>query len=138
MPIETQRRGIPFDIRECLIKFTIMVISIVIGIWISLEGESYDSFYIASLLQAINNMYDSFGFLNGYSRFTTTFHVFSFLGALLTLLLSIMHFVSNKNFMDTYFFFVFVIALLSIPILYLSIEIYVQLRYGKYWKGEII
>ncbi|MGN1158020.1 MAG: hypothetical protein ACI4TK_17740 [Agathobacter sp.] len=94
--------------------------------------DSFSAFYIASLVQAINNMYDSFGFLKGYNKFITIFQFLAFIGALVTAILSIIHFAPGGNCVNTKIFLVLICVCLSVPVLHFVIEAYMTIRNDLY------
>ena len=121
----------PFTLQQYAVKLLVMFFTIGIGLWCGWH-DSYNAFYIASLIQAINNMYDSFYFLKGYNRFITTFEFVVFIGALITAVLSIIHFAPGGNCLDTDVFLVLITVFLSAPVLHFIIEVYLMIRYDLY------
>lgn len=51
-----KRKNIEWTLREFMFKIGVMAITICIGLWCG-GIDSYNSFYIAVLIQAINNIY---------------------------------------------------------------------------------
>lgn len=122
-----KKKNIGLSLKELAIKMAVMIITIGIGLWCG-WADSYSSFYIAVLVQAISNMYDSSLMLSGYTKFITTFHLFSFFGALISFILSVVHFTNKGNIVDTHFFIVIVAVALCIPLVHYGIEIYWMLK----------
>lgn len=54
----------PFTLQQYAVKLAVMCCTIGIGLWCGWH-DSFSAFYIAALVQAISNMYDSFEFLKG-------------------------------------------------------------------------
>ena len=70
------KKPIPWSLRQLCVKVALMSITVFIGLLCGYH-DSYNSFYIAVLVQAANNAYDSFGLLNGYNRFITILQFYS-------------------------------------------------------------
>ena len=119
------KKPIPWSLRQLCVKVALMSITVFIGLLCGYH-DSYNSFYIAVLVQAANNAYDSFGLLNGYNRFITILQFLSFLGAIA----SILSFagVLTGSPVQAYI----VIGMLSVPILHFLIEIFVMIITEKY------
>ncbi len=126
-----KRKNIVWSLREFVIKIAVMAVTISIGLWCGWT-DSYSAFYIAVLVQAINNLYDSSAFLGGYTKFVTVFQLLAFLGALASAILSIVHFTSKGNVVDTPGFVITIIAALSIPVVHFGIEVYSLIRQDRY------
>lgn len=131
MSIKKQRKKFPFSLQQSVVKFAIMCCTIGIGLWCGWH-DSYGAFYIAVLVQAINNMYDSFGLLKGYNKFITYFQFASFLGALIAAILAIIHFAPGGSCVDTGKCLLLVSICLSIPLIHLGIEAYLMIRNDLY------
>lgn len=121
----------PFTLQQYAVKLAVMSCTIGIGLWCGWH-DSFSAFYIASLVQAINNMYDSFGFLKGYNKFITIFQFLAFIGALVTVILSIIHFAPGGNFVNEEIFLALICVCLSIPVLHFIIEAYLIIRNDLY------
>lgn len=128
---KTKRKKVDWSLRELLIKIAILSITISIGLWCG-WSDSYSSFYIAALIQAINNIYDASAFLQGYTLFVTLFQGANFFGGLLSAIISILHFTAKGKIVDRPIFLVFVTLALSIPVLHFGIEVYCMLREDRY------
>ena len=126
-----KRKNIGWSLRECMIKIAVMIVTISIGLWCG-GTDSYSAFYIAVLIQAVNNIYDSCAFLGGYTKFITVFQLLAFIGALGSAILSIVHFTSKGSVVDAPLFIAGAVAALSIPIVHLGIEVYSMLRQDRY------
>lgn len=126
-----KRKNIGWSLRECVIKIAVMAITISIGLWCGWT-DSYSAFYIAVLIQAINNLYDSSFFLGDYTRFVIVFQLLAFVGALGSAILSIVHFTSQGSIVDAPPFVVGVVIALSIPVVHFGIEVYSMLRQDRY------
>lgn len=131
MAANKQRKRFPFTLQESIIKIAVMSITIAIGLWCGWH-DSYGAFYIAVLIQAINNMYDSFGFLNGYNRFVTFFQMATFIGALVSFIISIIHFAPGGGVVDSRGCLFFICVFLSVPVIHYGIEISCMLHDDKY------
>lgn len=114
-----------------MIKISVMVITVGIGLWCG-WSDSYGAFYIAVLVQAVNNMYDSSAFLSGYTRFVTVFHVIAFGGALFSAIFAVIHFTNNGNVVDAIGFVIAISIALSVPIIHFGIEVYSMIRHNRY------
>ena len=108
-----------------------MIITVAIGLWCG-WSDSYSAFYIAVLVQAVNNLYDSSAFLGGYTRFVTVFQIMAFLGALGSAVLAIVHFTSRGSVVDSRGFVIGIAIALSIPIVHFGIEVYSLVRNNRY------
>lgn len=114
-----------------MFKIAVMAITIGIGLWCGWI-DSYSAFYIAVLVQSINNIYDSSAFLKGYTRFITVFQLLAFIGAVGAFILSIMHFTNQGSVVDTQKFVWGVVIALSIPMIHFGIEVYSMIRQNRY------
>lgn len=126
-----KRKRIDYPLRELVIKASVMLVTLSIGLWCGWQ-DSYSSFYIATLVQAVNNLYDSSGFLEGYTKTITIFQLIAFVGALVAAILSIIHFTDGGNIVDTQQCVIGITLALSIPILHFVIEIYSMIRQNRY------
>lgn len=126
-----KRKNIVWSLREFVIKIAVMSITLSIGLWCGWT-DSYSAFYIAVLVQAINNLYDASAFLSGYTKFVTIFQLLAFVGALGSAILSIVHFTSRGSVVDTLEFVIGITIALSIPIVHFGIEVYSMLRQNRY------
>lgn len=131
MATKRQRKNMPFTLQQYAVKLAVMLCTIGIGLWCGWH-DSFSAFYIASLVQAISNMYDSFEFLKGYNKFITVFQFLAFIGALVTAILSIIHFAPGGNCVNTNSCLVFISVCLSIPVLHFLIEAYLMIRNDLY------
>lgn len=118
-------------LRECLIKFVIILFTSCIGLWCG-WNDSYGSFYIAVLVQAINNMYEATVYFKGYSRFITIFQVMSFVLGAVAVILSIIHFTDGGKVVDNIKMVLAISFALSIPVLHYAIEAYNIIRKEQY------
>ena len=131
MAMKKQKKNLPFTLQQYAAKLAVMFCTIGIGLWCGWH-DSFSSFYIASLVQAISNMYDSFEFLKGYNKFITIFQFLAFIGGLVTAILSIIHFSPGGDYVDTKFFLVLISICLTIPVLHFAIEVYLMIRNDLY------
>lgn len=131
MSIKKHRKNVPYSLRECIVKCLIMLATVSIGLWCGYH-DSYDSFYIAVLIQAFNNIYDSFGFLKGYNRFITGFQLVSFCTAGLAVIASVIHFTNGGEWLDTKKLLIVISMFLCIPIVHWGIEAYLMFRNDLY------
>ena len=127
----TKRKNIGWTLREFMVKIAVMIITVAIGLWCG-WSDSYSAFYIAVLVQAVNNLYDSSAFLGGYTRFVTVFQIMAFLGALGSAVLAIVHFTSRGSVVDSRGFVIGIAIALSIPIVHFGIEVYSLVRNNRY------
>lgn len=116
---------------DCAGKCTVMLITVGIGLWCGWH-DSYSSFYIAALVQAVNNAYESFPFLSGYNKSITGFYLLSILGSVVSFIISIIHFTPDGTCVDNIRFVIGITMLLCIPIVHLGIEIYDMWRKGQF------
>lgn len=126
-----KRKNIVWSLQELVIKIAVMAVTICIGLWCGWT-DSYSAFYIAVLVQSINNLYDSSAFLGGYTKFITIFQLLAFMGALGAAILSIIHFTSHGSIVDTPSFVIGITIALSIPVIHFGIEIYSMIRQNRY------
>ena len=127
----TKRKNIGWTLREFMVKIAVMIITVAIGLWCG-WSDSYSAFYIAVLVQAVNNLYDSSAFFGGYTRFVTVFQIMAFLGALGSAVLAIVHFTSRGSVVDSRGFVIGIAIALSIPIVHFGIEVYSLVRNNQY------
>lgn len=126
-----KKTGLDWSITELLVKIGVLVITIGIGLWMG--SSSFDAFYIAAFIQAINNMYDDSSFFKEYTRWITIYHVVSFFGSLGSLIVFFIHLQGGtENLADNNICMYIVAAVLSLPILYLMIELYKVIRDERY------
>ncbi len=126
-----KRKNIGWTLRELMFKIAVMTVTIGIGLWCGWI-DSYSTFYIAVLVQSINNIYDSSAFLRGYTKFITVFQLLAFMGAVVSFILSIVHFTNRGSIVDTQEFVWGVVIALSIPIIHFGIEVYSMVRENRY------
>ena len=127
-----KKDSLNLDIPSLVIKLAILIITVAIGLFAGIT-TSYLSFYIAACIQAINNMYDDSMFFKGYVPWITWYHIISFLGSLCCILLFFLHIMDSTNFItNSLWSMVFVVIMLSMPALYLLIDIYKTIREGRY------
>lgn len=126
-----KRKNIVWSLREFAIKIAVMSVTISIGLWCGWT-DSYSAFYIAVLVQSINNLYDSSAFLEGYSKFVTIFQLLAFIGALGSAILSIIHFTSQGSVVDTPKFVIGIAIALSVPMVHFGIEVYSMIRQNRF------
>lgn len=131
MATNKQRKRFPLTLQESIRKLAVMSITISIGLWCGWH-DSYGAFYIAVLIQAINNMYDSFSFLKGYTKFVTFFQIATFIGALVSFIISIIHFAPGGKTVDSRGCLFFTCVFLSVPVIHYGIEISCMLRDENY------
>lgn len=126
-----KRKNIGWSLRELVIKIAVMAVTICIGLWCGWT-DSYGAFYIAVLVQAINNLYDASAFFGGYTKFITIFQLIAFFGALGSAILSIVHFTSQGNIVDKPQFVLAIVIALTIPLVHFGLEVYSMLRQDRY------
>lgn len=126
-----KRKDIGWTLQQLMIKIGVMTFTIGIGLWCG-WSDSYSSFYIAVLVQAVNNLYDSCAFLNGYTKFITLFQSLAFIGALGSSILSIIHFTSKGSIIDTQEFVIGIVIALSIPVIHYGTEVYYMIKENRY------
>jgi hypothetical protein len=126
-----KRKNMTWSLREAVFKIAIMTVTVSIGLWCG-WSDSYSSFYIAVLVQSINNLYDSSAFFAGYTKFITTFQLIAFVGALISAILSIIHFTKYGSIVDNLECVIGIAIALSIPIVHFGIEVYSMIRQDRY------
>ena len=126
-----KRENIGWTLRELLMKIAVMSVTIVIGLWCG-WNDSYSSFYVAVLVQAVNNIYDSSAFLEGYTRYITIFQVISFLGAMVSAIIAVIYFASGGTVVITLCWVIGIVIMLSIPVVHFGVEVYCLLRDNRY------
>ena len=127
--MQKRKRNIPLSLRELIVKACFMIATVFIGLWCGLH-DSYSAFYVATLVQAVNNAYDSYKFLSGYNKLITLFHILSFVAAILAGTISIVYFAGAKVGYST--FVCIIVVALSIPPLHYLVEILIKLFTGDY------
>lgn len=117
-----EQKKLNMTLSELVVKMSVMILTTGIGLFCG-ATDSYESFYIAVFMQSINNMYDSFPYLQGYTKFITTFHLLSFIGSLAMCLLSAIYFFSSVTTMESNSIVIIFSIILSVPIIFYGIEI---------------
>ena len=125
----SNKKDIPWPFRRLLVKICLMSATITIGLYCGFT-DSYAAFYVAVLIQAINNAYESFELLAGYNKFITAFQAISLLGAGVSAILSILFFAGAP--LNSLEYVLGITIALSIPVLHFLIEIFVLWWSGKY------
>lgn len=125
----SKKKDIPWSFRQLLVKFFIMSATIVIGLYCGFS-DSYAAFYVAALIQAINNSYESFELLKGYNKFITAFHTVSFVGAGGSIILAILFFAGAP--LNCLGYVLGITIALSVPVLHFLIEVFILWWSGKY------
>ena len=110
---------LPWSFRQLLVKAALTTATIVIGLYCGYL-DSYTAFYVAVLIQAFNNTYESYGLMKGYNRAITVFQTLAFLGAIASGIIAILSFAGVD--VNTPFYMWLVAALLSIPVVHFLIE----------------
>lgn len=110
-----------FELQECMGKFALLTVTVFIGLWCGIKG-SYAAFYIAALIQALNNAYDAFGYLSVYDTVTKAAQAFIFLFAVAVFIISIIHFTEGGEIMDNSGCLIFTTISLSMPIVFWGSE----------------
>ena len=126
-----KQKNLNWSLRELVFKIIVMAVTVSIGLWCGWT-DSYSSFYIAVLVQAVNNIYDSSAFLQGYARFITIFHLVALFGAVVSAILAIMHFTIEGQIVDTPECVIGIVIALSVPIVYFGIELYSMIRHNRH------
>lgn len=127
--MSSKKKDIPWPFRQLLVKSGLMSATIAISLYCGFTA-SYSAFYVAVLVQALNNGYESFELLSGYNRFITAFHTFSFLGAVASAILAVLFF-SGAPLGGLKLVSCITIAL-SIPVIHFLIEAFILWKSGKY------
>ena len=125
----TNSKKLPWSIPELLVKSGVAGITIGIGLWCGFH-DSYNAFYVAALVQSVNNAYDSMNLISGYNRFIAFFHITSFILAIITFIISVIHFCNGD--VNSIKFVIFVIFALSIPVAHYLLEILLKFVAGDY------
>lgn len=123
------KKNIPWTLPQLCVKIGLLSATTVIGLWCG-HKDSYSAFYVAVLVQALNNAYESFGLLGGYTRFITWFHVISFLSAVISAIIAVLFFADAA--VDNQICVWIIAGLLSVPVLHYLIETFILLVKGKY------
>lgn len=125
----SKKKDIPWSFSQLCLKVGLIVITVSIGLWCG-YNDSYSAFYIATVVQALNNAYESFGLLSGYNRFITVFQVLAFFGAVVSVVIALFS-VSGAS-VNSLKFVIIITILLSIPVLHFLIEGAILLISGKH------
>lgn len=126
-----KRENIGWTLREIMVKIAVLSVTITIGLWCGWH-DSYVSFYVAVLVQAINNAYDASNFFSGYKLFITVFQVISFICAIFSVIIAIIFFASGETVFNTFGWVIGIAIALSIPLVHFGIEVYFLLRDNRY------
>lgn len=124
-----KKKDMPDSIQFLATKSGVSLITIAIGLYCGIN-DSHTSFYIASLVQAINNVYDSFSYLSGYNPYITFFHLASFLSAIFVCIISIIHF--SSGYFTGIKTEIAVVVCLCIPVIHFLSEIVIKFFQGRY------
>lgn len=120
---------LPWSFRELLVKAALTTVTIVIGLRCGYR-DSYTAFYVAVLIQAINNAYESYGLMKGYNKGIIVYQTLAFLGATASGIIAILSFAGFD--VNTSFYMWLVAVLLSIPVVHFLIEAVCLFFEGKY------
>lgn len=125
------RNGINLSLQGIVFKMAVLTITISIGLWCGWK-DSYGAFYVAVLVQAINNVYDAAYYLqSGYNKFIVVFQLFAFGGAIISFIIAIIFFTGAEP-IGSIYFMVCTVMMLSVPLIHFGIELYIMLRKGNY------
>ena len=124
-----RKKDIPWSLRQLLVKIGLTAATIAIGLYCGFTA-SYAAFYVAVLVQALNNAYESFTLLAGYNKFITLCHAVSFLGATGSAVLAILFFAGAPLAGQPFVFGI--TTALSIPVVHFLIEAFILWWTGKY------
>lgn len=127
MPL--QKKEISLPLRSLVVKSGLSFITVAIGLYCGYQ-DSFSAFYVATIVQSVNNLYDSYHFLDGYNIFVTVFHLVSFIGAIVASAFAVIHFVGGD--VDSVAHLVFVTVALSVPTVHYLIEVLIKLCTGNY------
>ncbi len=125
----SKKKSLPWSLQALAVKSGLMFATIAIGLWCGAR-DSYSAFYVAALVQSFNNAYESYQLLRGFNKFITGFHLVSFLAAIGSGVIAIIHFAGGN--MDYSWMIALIAIALSIPILHYWIEIFVMWREENY------
>lgn len=120
---------LPWPFRQLWAKAALTITTIIIGLYCGYI-DSYTAFYVAVLIQALNNAYESYGLMKGYNRAITVFQTLAFLGAIASGIIAILSFAGGE--VNTSFHVWLVVAMLSIPVVHFLIEAVCLLVEGRY------
>ena len=123
--------GYKCSLTEVLANFALMSITIGIGLWCG-ASDSYSSFYIAVLIQSLNNMFNAVKYFGGYEKRVVVVQVISFVLAVLATIIAVVHFTPRGGFFDNIWFIIFVTIALSLPAIHLAVEVYTIIRNNEY------
>ena len=115
----SKKKDIPWTLRQLCVKIGVMFATVTVGLWCG-RRDSFSAFYVAVLVQAVNNAYESYGLMSGYNRFITGFHILSFLGAIVSAVAAVLYFAGAAVGVPQCMYAV--VVLLSVPILHFFIE----------------
>ena len=120
---------LPWPFRQLIVKAALTITTIVIGLYCGYL-DSYTAFYVAVLIQALNNAYESYGLMKGYNRTITVVQTLAFLGAIVSGIIAVFSFagVDVNTLCHTWI----VVALLSIPVVHFLIEAVCLILKEKY------
>lgn len=125
----SKKKDIPWPFRQLLLKSCLMAATMIISLYCGFT-DSYAAFYVAVLIQAINNAYESYGLLKGYNKFITAWHTISFFGAVASAILAILFFAGAP--LNGLGYVLGISAALSVPIFHYMIELFILWQSGKY------
>ncbi len=127
--MRSKKKNIPWSFRQLLAKGCLTFFTIIVGMYCGVTTSS-SAFYIAVLIQACNNVYESYGLLEGYNKLVTTFHTISFIGALISAMLAILFFAGAH--LTHWGIMLGVSIALVIPAAHFLFEAYILWNSGKY------
>lgn len=125
--LRKRNTGYKSSLKEVLVSLALMSVTIAIGLWCG-ATDSYSSFYIAVLIQSINNMYNAAKYFDGYERRVVVVQAISFVLALASAIIAIIHFTPNGNIFDCFWAMILITIALSLPAVHLAIEAYYIIR----------
>jgi len=126
--------SVSISLKESAVRIGTDILTIVIGLLCGFFN-SYTAFYIAVLVQAVNNGYEAGSSLEGYDKFNTFFFFISFLSSLAAFVSSVCYFALPQQFgslLSGIPAVIIMASMLSIPVLHMLVDVFIRIAQGNY------
>lgn len=124
-------KNIDWPFPQLVAKILTSICALVISLWFGFM-DSYTSFYIAVLVQSINNFYESFLFLFGYTKYIKIFNLIACCLSVTAFLCSVIYLGDSVSFLQNSCSIRIIILLLFVPIAYFISEAVCMIRDDKF------
>ena len=124
-------KNIDWPFPQLVAKVLTSICVLVISLWFGLR-DSHTSFYIAVLVQSINNFYESFLFLFGYTKYVTIFNLISCCLSVITFHCSVIYLGDSTSSLQNSCLVYIISLFLFVPIAYFISEAFYMIRDNKF------